>query len=124
MASFSPVSITNKKTVGFVVEDTWNGGTYFVGVDKLFLSNMSVMFKDKYVWQGGEWYERLFIWGVPTEETLVKKFKQLNIDEVSEIPDWVGKDYEAVKKEIATLKEEMRKRSWLYKLTHLFAKKE
>ena len=124
MSSFSQVSITDKKIVGFVVEDTWNGGIYYVEADKLFLSNISVMLKDKYVLQGQEWYERLFVWGVPKRETFVKKFKQLNIDEVSEVPDWVGKDYEVIKKEIAALKEKIRKEGKLYKLFHLFSKKE
>lgn len=123
MSSFTKVEVKDVKTVGFVVTDTWNGGTYYVEADKLFLSNVSVMLKDNYVSQDQEWYEQMFSWGVPRGETFIKKFTQLNIDEVSEVPAWVGKDYEVIKVEIAALREEIRKRSWRYKLTHLFAKK-
>ena len=124
MSSFTQIEVKDVKTVGFVIQDGCYGGIYYVEADKLFLSNVSVMLKDNYVSQSQEWYEQMFSWGVPKDESLVKKFKQLHVDEVSEVPDWVGKDYEVIKEEIAALKEEMRKRSWLYKITHLFAKKE
>lgn len=123
MSSFTKFEAKKLDTVGFVVEDTWNGGVYYVEVDRLFLSNVSVMLKDEYVAQDQEWYEQMFSWGVPRGETFVKKFRQLNINEVSEVPDWVSKGYEVVKEEMAALRKEIFKKSWTYKITHLFAKK-
>jgi len=124
MSSFIKVEVKDAKTVGFIVQDEYYSGVYYVESDKLFLSNISVMLKGNYVSQCSEWYEiKLFPWGEKMPLTLIRKFRQLIIEEVSEVPDWVGKDYEVVRKEIASLAEELRKESWFYKITHFLAKK-
>lgn len=126
MSSFSLFKRADSQAIGFIVDCGWRNQVFYVDRDSLSVSPTSVMLKDGYVEQSYEWYEdRAFLWGEPKTTSLIKKFEcRVNIEEVTEVPDWVGKVYEDIQKEIKVRKEELRKKKWFYKLTHFFAKKE
>ena len=114
------------RIVGFVVDCGYYGQVFYVGHGQLMVSPTSVMLQDGYVEQGAEWYEdKHFLWGEPKTTSLIKKFDyRVNVQEVTEVPEWVGKTYEDVQKELKAYQEEVWKRGWFYKLTHCLAKKE
>jgi len=126
MSQFTIFSAKNSDTIGFVINDGYFDRNYFVKKDQLRLSNDSFLLRDDYVQQGYEWNNgKAFLWGIPKTETLVRKFlRQLNITEVTEIPEWVKKTRRDVKKEIGAHEEEVFKQSLLYIFAHLFSKKD
>ena len=126
MSSFNTYERKDLLVIGFVVKCDYWGTRFYVEPGNLFVSPTSIMIKNDYVEQGGEWYEdKMFYWGIPKNDSLIEKFdSKVVIEEVTEVPDWIGKTCDDTKKEIEAYRDEVWKRSWFYKLTHIFAKKE
>jgi hypothetical protein len=126
MSNFGIFAANDPDAIGFVVNDGYFDRNYFVKINQLRLSNCSFLLRDNYVVQDYEWNNgKTFCWGIQKEETLLLKIeRRLNIEEVTEIPEWVGKSEEEARKEIEDHEEEIFKQSWTYKICHLFSKKE
>jgi hypothetical protein len=126
MSNFGMFEANDPDAIGFVVTDGYFDRKYFVKRNQLRLSNCSFLLRDNYVAQDREWNSgKIFCWGIPKAETLLLKVeRRLDIEEVTEIPEWVGKSEEEAQKEIETHEEEVFKKTLMYKICHLFSKKE
>jgi len=124
MSDFKKFEAEKSDTVGFIVKYNWWGSDQdYVPRNKLYLAPTSIMLRDGYHSRESDWVEkRNFYWDKSFEETKIKVFENINIEEVSEVPDWVKKTKKQMKKDIEDYRDVLWKKSKLYKFLHFFSK--
>lgn len=121
---FEPVVSTNKNHKGFVVELNW-WNMYFVPLGQLSLGANNLLMGDGHFELEKDFCkDKTFFFGIPRKGILIVKAEGATIKVVTEIPEWVGKNCETIQKDMDAYREECRKKSLLYRITHCLAKKD
>lgn len=104
------------KTAGFIVRRYWDA-TYYVPVDQLWVSNNTCMFRDSFYSEEEEYHkDKTFFWGRFREETQFRDIKDIRIEEVQDIPEWVNKTRDDVLLDIEKYKQELKEKRWRNRL--------